>query len=78
MSCVNRDDIPMEKQVWFYFINVNWHICTSLDFVISRAKSSENLNKMLWKLLSHLDNTTLNELNIIKRRATDILKTFGK
>ena len=68
----------MENQVRFYFININWHICTSLDFVISRAKSSENLNKKVWKLLSHPDNTTLNKLYTIKRIATDILKTSGK
>ena len=36
---------PWEKQVWFHLININWHICTSLDFVISRAKSSENIRR---------------------------------
>ena len=29
------------KQVWFHLIDINWHICISLNFVISRAKSSE-------------------------------------
>ena len=30
------------------------------------------------KLFSHVDKTTLNKLNIIKRIATDVLKTFNK
>ena len=34
---------PWEKQVWFHLININWQICTSLDFVISKGKSSEKI-----------------------------------
>ena len=30
---------PWIKQVWFHPININRHICTSLDFVIARARS---------------------------------------
>ena len=75
---LDKNDMAMEKQVWYHVIDINWHICTSLDFVISRAKSSEKWNKTVSKLFSHLDNTTLYELNIIKRIATDVSKTFNK
>ena len=34
---------PWKKQVWFHPININLHICTSLDFVISRTKISQKI-----------------------------------
>ena len=40
MSCVN--DMTVEKQVWFLFININQHICTLIEFVILRAKIPKN------------------------------------
>ena len=55
-----------------------WHICTSVDFGISRAKSSEKLNKIISKLFCHLGNTALNKLNIVRRIATNVLKSFNK
>ena len=45
MSYVNRNDMVMEKKVWFHPININCYISTSLDFVIPRAKSSEKNQK---------------------------------
>ena len=69
MSCVNRNNIAMEKkEVWFHLIKINWHIFTSLDFVVSRAKSSEKLNKMVSKFFYHLDNVTLHSINLILSR----------
>ena len=49
-------------------LNINWHICTSFDFAISRAKSSEKLNKIVSKLFYHLDNVTLHSVNLILSR----------
>ena len=49
---------PWKKEVWFNPININWHICTSLDSIISRAKSSKkseaarrSQEKVFWNLL---------------------------
>ena len=48
-----------KKQVWFLLININWHICTPLEFIIVRAKSSENSNNVVSIFFYHLHNVTL-------------------
>ena len=57
---------PWQNRVWSHIINIHWHICTSLEIAVSRAKSSEKLNEIVSKLFHHLHNITPNKLNIIK------------
>ena len=61
MSSANRNDMSMLKINLIYLINLNWHIYTSLDLVISRVKSSKKseavlqrcfYEKVFWNLLN--------------------------